>query len=860
MKDTGTAKREITLGSLFDGAGGFPLAGTLAGITPRWASEIEPFPIRVTTKRFPDMRHIGNITEVSGAEIEPVDIITFGSPCQDLSVANCGRKGLQGARSGLFLEAIRIIREMREKTNGRKPKFVVWENVVGAFSSNGGEDFRTVLEEIARIKDPGVCIPRYPDGRWPYSGENVGDGYSIAWRTVDAQFWGVPQRRRRIYLVADFGGNRAGKIQFECDRLCGNFAAGAGEGKEAAGTAGGGAYPAIARSLTARNDGSPCIDRGPNIVIQPVTAVHLTQDPITSEEVAPCLSTGNPNSGQATVGVLMPVAYRLVSKASNAWKSGNPYSGCVQTETAQTLDTSGGDATRNQGGNLIVGNATVYENHGQDSRCKPMGDVSETVVAKYGTGGNNTPLVVQPAFGVTSKGSGECFISAERHTTLSAGGGQAGQGYPCVMQPTIAIGRDYKTVEAEVAQTLTRSDVPGMVAQPYTIGNGQVHDLALDEKARTLNCMHDAQAAIVPVDSGFPYIVRRLMPLECCRLQGYPDFWAQNLDTPEPTEEEIDWWCEVFETHRKAVKQDTKPKSRNQVRKWLQHPHSDSAECKMWGNSLAIPNAYHVLAGIAEEIQAEPLYIASWSGGKDSTATIILAHEHGEPLDLIIFSEVMFDKEISGELPEHIDFVKNKAIPLFESWGYEVKILHAKLNYMDIFMREPTRGKRAGMGMKTGFPMSGRCQVNRSAKVEPIEKFLKTIKSEYTQYIGIAVDEPKRLARLEGTNKISLLEKYGITERAAKELCENYGLLSPTYNFAPRGGCWFCPNARRRELQNIRENHPDLWKRLLDLEDVPNLIGKIWNSLERRSIHDWEETFQQEEAQITLWDSTGKEE
>ena len=250
----------------------------------------------------------------------------------------------------------------------------------------------------------------------------------------------------------------------------------------------------------------------------------------------------------------------------------------------------------------------------------------------------------------------------------------------------------------------------------------------------------------------------------------------------------------------------------------------------------------------------EPVYIASWSGGKDSTATIILAHEHGEPLDLIIFSEVMFDRKTSGELPEHIDFVKNKAIPLFESWGYEVRVLHARLNYLDIFMREPTRGKRAGLGMKTGFPMSGRCQINRSVKVEPIEKFLKTIKSEYKQYIGIAADEPKRLARLEGTNKTSLLAKYGIKEQAARELCEKYGLLSPVYGFAPRGGCWFCPNARRNELKNLRYNHPDLWRRLLDLENMPDLIGKIWNSLEKRSIHDWEEAFQQEDAQLTLWD------
>lgn len=146
--------KEITLGSLFDGAGGFPYAGKLAGITPRWASEIEPLPIRVTTKRLPEVKHLGNITEIDGRDIEPVDIITFGSPCQDLSVAG-NRKGLAGERSGLFLEAIRLIREMREKTDGRKPEFIVWENVPGAFTSNRGEDFRTVLEEIAKVKDGG---------------------------------------------------------------------------------------------------------------------------------------------------------------------------------------------------------------------------------------------------------------------------------------------------------------------------------------------------------------------------------------------------------------------------------------------------------------------------------------------------------------------------------------------------------------------------------------------------------------------------------------------------------------------------------------------------------------------------------
>ena len=150
-------------------------------------------------------------------------------------------------------------------------------------------------------------------------------------------------------------------------------------------------------------------------------------------------------------------------------------------------------------------------------------------------------------------------------------------------------------------------------------------------------------------------------------------------------------------------------------------------------------------------------YIASWSGGKDSTASIILAHEMEEPLDLIIFSEVMFDKNISGELPEHIEFIK-KAIPLFERWGYEVKILRSDKNYLDIFYRKPSRGKRAGSGLVIGFPMVGKCAVNRDLKTKPIEQFRKALKEEITQYIGIAIDEPKRLDRL-GKNQISLLKK-----------------------------------------------------------------------------------------------------
>lgn len=207
----------MKLGSLFDGSGGFPLAGAMFDIEPVWASEIEKYPIRVTSARFPGMKHLGDITKINGAEIEPVDIITFGSPCQDLSVAGF-RLGIHdGERSNLFFEAIRIIKEMREKTNGIYPRFAVWENVPGAFSSNNGEDFRCVLEAFCSVKEPTVSIPKPQGGNWTSAGLVVGNGYSIAWRVYDACEWSLPQRRKRIYLVADFRSECAGKILFEPD-------------------------------------------------------------------------------------------------------------------------------------------------------------------------------------------------------------------------------------------------------------------------------------------------------------------------------------------------------------------------------------------------------------------------------------------------------------------------------------------------------------------------------------------------------------------------------------------------------------------------------------------------------------------
>lgn len=212
------------MGSLFDGIGGFPLAAERHGIQTLWASEIEPFPMKVTEERFPSMAHKGDITKLNGGLLLPVDIICGGSPCQDLSVAGA-RAGLSGARSGLFMEQIRIVKEMRtaERERGRtgagiRPRWLCWENVHGAFSSGTpkGEDFRIVLEEILRIHDSAVTVPPSYPYPWPDAGDIVIEtGFSLAWRCLDAQFWGVAQRRKRIFLVADFAGLLAPRLLFD---------------------------------------------------------------------------------------------------------------------------------------------------------------------------------------------------------------------------------------------------------------------------------------------------------------------------------------------------------------------------------------------------------------------------------------------------------------------------------------------------------------------------------------------------------------------------------------------------------------------------------------------------------------------
>ena len=261
-------KEQLTLGSLFDGIGGFPYAASFYGIRPLWASEIIPECISVTQKHFPEMEHVGDITKLYGGTLPPVDIITFGSPCQDLSVASGKRLGLAGERSGLFLEAVRIIREMQEATNGEYPKFALWENVPGALSSSSRRDFKAVLEAFTEAE-----VPMPGSGRWANAGMVRGRGADLAWCVYDAQYFGTAQRRRRIFLIADFRGQRSGEILFVPKSLSGYFAAGgtprqgpAAYAQSGTGTAGAGdVIPAISMRIRCGCEGG---GKGPLLQIE----------------------------------------------------------------------------------------------------------------------------------------------------------------------------------------------------------------------------------------------------------------------------------------------------------------------------------------------------------------------------------------------------------------------------------------------------------------------------------------------------------------------------------------------------------------------------------------------------------------
>ena len=594
-------KNELTLGSLFDGSGGFPLGGMFAGITPLWASEIEPFAVRVTTKRLPQMKHYGDVSALNGADLPPVDIITFGSPCQDMSIAG-KRSGLDGSRSSLFYEAVRIIKEMRCATDGRYPRFAVWENVPGAFSSNKGEDFRAVLESLCRIKDETVSVPR--SEKWTNAGEILADGFSLAWRVLDAQYWGVPQRRKRIYLVADFDSECAGKILFESEGLSGYSAEG---------------FKAWQRTAAATESGSGttgavCLnDQGGNRmdVTEEVTCTLRAE-----AHHPPC--------------VMESAAGFCTEHSAKARGIG------YEDETSPTL----------RAGTVP---AAVYENHSQDTRYTELHGIAPTVSSTYGTGGNNQPFVVEDTrcFDVrfTSDGTKNarhnCY-ETDTSRTIDTGGNSPDSnqgGVAVVAVQGSMIGRADKNgpqgsgINEDVSFTLNATDRHavafsqdsytkysetdkcgalraaggmyggGSETLVYSTSKNSYHTEVEENLANTLVASDYKDP---PTVNSPEYIVRRLTPTECARLQGFPDWWCADLGTDEPTDEELRFWKEVFETHRKIIGSAVKPKSEKQIRTWLKNPHSDSAEYKLWGNGVVLPCVYFVLSGIVYCTQLTP--------------------------------------------------------------------------------------------------------------------------------------------------------------------------------------------------------------------------------------------------------------
>lgn len=247
-------------------------------------------------------------------------------------------------------------------------------------------------------------------------------------------------------------------------------------------------------------------------------------------------------------------------------------------------------------------------------------------------------------------------------------------------------------------------------------------------------------------------------------------------------------------------------------------------------------------------------HIASCSFGKDSIATILLALEHGEPLDEAVYCEVMFDRDISGEIPEHRDFIYEKGIPFLERSGIKVTVLRSSMTYLDSFYRVLKKGAHAGQ--INAWPLCGRCCIQRDCKLPPINVYRKELNEAVVQYIGIAYDEQERLLRLDGT-KVSFLEKYQKTEANAVDICKHAGLYSPMYAFTTRGGCFFCPNAKRRELRHLYDHHPDLWARLLACQQAENKVTELFNRNERFDEIDAE--FRRQDRQYSLFSMPGRQ-
>lgn len=724
-------KKILKLGSLFDGSGGFPLAGTLCGIEPIWASEVEPYPIAVTTTRFPNMKHLGDISKVNGAEIEPVDIITFGSPCQDLSVAG-KRAGLkhedngddETTRSGLFIEAVRIIKEMREKTNGEYPRYAVWENVPGAFSSNKGEDFRIVLEELVKVVEPTAVMPEVPRFGWAYADSYSGDGWSLAYRVLDAQYWGVPQRRRRIYLVADFGGQHAREILFEREGLRGYFTEGrtpwkatssdaersvgaddregeipytlkirsgvsvdsygkaAGKGaliqKNLSATLGVSQDQYLFQPVTlepgiaAREGGHIYEDvsgtlranMGDNQMAvaykEPIADTHILDDqggsqitvrkdgkaPTLRAEMhgnVPCVmesagfctehsaksrSIGYEKEVSPTLraGVTPGVVYGFQRQLSGveaqeniaptilaaAGESGNNkpcvvygvdvYNQALTCDKAKTLNSAASDADHVP--------CAVYsvENHPADSRVSidDSGKV-QTLTSRMGTGGGNVPMVMETVSlegnGQRPSHHGDGYLETDKSYTLNA---TEVHGVAYSFDPGASRDVGALFIE-ECGKTITNGTCPGhhngvVIARPVLTASKASFFMNTDEElASTLVATDYKDPQLVAFDTAkHKYIVRRLTPTECARLQGFADRWGDIEPKTEFSDEEYKFWLEVRNTHANINGKVVKEYTKSQMLTWYNKLHTDSAEYKLWGNGIALPTALYVIQGIAE--------------------------------------------------------------------------------------------------------------------------------------------------------------------------------------------------------------------------------------------------------------------
>ena len=677
----------MKLGSLFDGSGGFPLSGALCGIEPVWAAEIEPYPIAVTKSRFPKMKHLGSVTDVHGDKIEPVDIITFGSPCQDLSVAG-KRAGLkhetegdeETTRSGLFVEAVRIIKEMRDATNGVYPRFAVWENVPGAFSSNGGQDFRIVLEKLIQIAEPTAVMPEVPKGGWAYADSYCGDGWSIAYRVFDAQYWGVPQRRRRIYLVADFRGECAGEVLFKSHGLRGYFEEGRTPWKGTSPNAERGTatndseipYTLIVRSGVERDSKGKAAGKGALIQKDKSATLSTVQDQYLFQPVkdgATPIGFDDYNfevTGEKTCTLRAGASGGACGVSVGQLVGFDAYNQAVTGDVTKALTSSASDADH-----VPVVSYSI-ENHPADSRVNldESGKV-QTLTSRMGTGGGNVPMVMEvlgldrASFNQGKNAQFDFSITEDgTEPTLTA----RGPGAVCYCLQDKAIGRKEANschglgVSEETAYTLTGIDRHA-VAYGFDPGASRdVGDLWLEEQSKTLTngtcpghhngvvCtdvgwlnsedetsptllarmhkdphlvsywdggqtagtltannaggnqrMPDKENFNAVIESRPPrYIVRRLTPTECARLQGFPDKWGHPNHKDTFTKEEYEFWLDVRNTHAIINGKATKNYTKDQMLTWYNKLHTDAAEYKMWGNGIALPTALYVLQGIAD--------------------------------------------------------------------------------------------------------------------------------------------------------------------------------------------------------------------------------------------------------------------